>query len=92
MLLLLLLFRSLLGSKKLLLLSRGEAALAETIKLVQAALGVLQAVSGALQNLLGRIRAALVRVPCRDLSQVLDLKREKIIEPSQAGKQCFIKV
>ena len=90
MLLLLLLFRSLLGSKKLLLLSRGEAALAETIKLVQAALGVLQAVSGALQNLLGRIRAALVRVPGRDLSQVLDLKREKILDPSQADKQCFI--
>ena len=55
-------------------LCRRESNLPQFVELVESTLSVLQSMPAALENLLGRVRATLVRVAGRDLSQVLDLK------------------
>jgi len=55
-------------------LCRRESNLPQLVELVESTLSVLQSMPAALENLLGRVRATLVRVAGRDLSQVFDLK------------------
>ena len=55
-------------------LCRRESNLPQFVELVESTLSVLQSMPAALENLLGRVRATLVRVAGRDLSQVFDLK------------------